>query len=281
MFFSKCNRMSINRKCFLLLSFISVCAIQVKGQPEELIISLENPGQHGQLVFENPRGSISVEGYEGDYVLVEAIARNASEQRKVAPEGMILLQQKQIDLRAESKGNNIQLFSESETTVDFEIKVPRDFSLKLSSLDRGEIYTARIDGEIEIENRGGGVSLDNIRGNCVVSTIYGNISTDIGMLKEDATIMLTSYEGSIEIFMSGSESADFMLKSNKGSLFSEHEIKIKDSEVMVNEKYGGREYRIISWTSGTMNGGGGNVISSSYSGDIFIRARENIIDARL
>ena len=273
--------MSINRKCFLLLSFISVCAIQVKGQPEELIISLENPGQHGQLVFENPRGSISVEGYEGDYVLVEAIARNASEQRKVAPEGMILLQQKQIDLRAESKGNNIQLFSESETTVDFEIKVPRDFSLKLSSLDRGEIYTARIDGEIEIENRGGGVSLDNIRGNCVVSTIYGNISTDIGMLKEDATIMLTSYEGSIEIFMSGSESADFMLKSNKGSLFSEHEIKIKDSEVMVNEKYGGREYRIISWTSGTMNGGGGNVISSSYSGDIFIRARENIIDARL
>jgi hypothetical protein len=264
-----------------LLTFNLFLLPQTRAQSEELIISLDKPGQPGQLEFQNPRGSIRVEGYDGDYVLVEATARNASEQRKLPPDGMKSLQQKQVDLRAESKGNTIQLYCESESTVDFDIKVPRNFSLKLSSLDRGEIFAVRIDGEIEIENRGGGVRLENIRGNCSVSTIYGNISTDIAMLRKDATIMLTSYEGSIEIFISGTESADFMLKSNKGSLFSEHEIKIKDSDVKVTEDGEGREYRILSWTRGTLNGGGGNIIGSSYSGDILIRNRENIIGSRM
>ncbi len=265
----------IIRQVILFLAVSLVFVNDGFSQKEELIIKLDNPGEPGSLTFENPKGSVSIEGYDGDYVLISAEVRNKIGASTNVPEGMSIISQRKIEMKAETRANNIKLSSESDLTVDFSIKVPRQFSLKISSLDNGVIEVIRINGAIEIENKNGAVDLRNINGSCIVSSVYGRITADVRSLLTGETIMLTSYEGDVELRLADDQHASFLLKSTYGDILSDLNMEIKDETVKVSENMGTRVYKMDAWTRGQINGGGNNIIISSYSGNLFIRQSES------
>lgn len=243
---------------------------QEKG---EMIIKVDNPGMPGSFTFENHRGSVVVEGYEGEWLIVSASVRKTSTGGVFVPEGMELIPQHQFELKAETGDNIIQLFCESGRTVDFNIKVPRRFSLDISSLDNGDIEIIRIDGEIEVDNRGGEVKLININGSTVVSTVYGDINADIRHLEEGETVMLTSYEGEISLGIDREMNADFILQSQTGNIFSDVRIETQEPQIIIRENGKGKEYHLEAWSKGRLNDGGVNIYLSSYVGNIYLKER--------
>lgn len=264
----------LNRISLLAFSFMLIAPLLLTAQnKEEMIIKVEKPGQPGSLKFQNPRGSVNVEGYEGEWVIISAFARIREADGINVPEGMDLIPQQQFELKAETQGNNILLFCESARTVDFNIKVPRSFSLNISSMDNGDIEIIRIDGEIEVDCRAGWVDLINISGSSLVSTVYGNISADVRSLDMGETIMLTSYEGEISLRIEKNLNADFMLQSQTGNIFSDIKIETEEPQIVINEKEKGKEYHLQAWSKGRLNKGGSNIYLSSYEGDIILRER--------
>lgn len=166
----------MRRKLLIIISVIALFSSESFCQSEQLVINLSRKSLPALLTFENPKGSIKITGYEGEVILITGTLRIRDEV-KIAGNGMHKIDQNPLDISAEVNGNNVLLqCGTTGKTVDFDIKVPRNTSLKLKSLDNGNVEVVNINGEIEIENSNGDILLENISGSAVLSTVYGKIT---------------------------------------------------------------------------------------------------------
>jgi hypothetical protein len=253
----------------------SVCfaiSSAVYSQSEQLVINLSS-SIPGILIFENPKGSIRVTGYEGNVLVADAKLRFSDAETAVVG-GLRRIDQKIVDISAEVNGNNITLLSRTTgKTVDFDIKVPRDFSLKLKSLNNGNVEIVNINGDIEVENDNGDVSLENIAGSAVLNTVYGKISAAFRVVKPDSPMMFTSFEGDITIILPETVKAGLKLKSDNGEILSDFDIKPLNRKSVVKKVDDTLVYSLEDWIIGTINAGGPEYIIKSYNGNIILRKK--------
>jgi len=260
---------------FFLAAFIfTVISSVTYSQNEQLIINLPETSVPGLLTFENPKGSIRVTGYDGEVLLVTGTLR-FSDVEKPAGSGMQRIKQNALDISAEVKNNNITLlYRTTGKTVDFDIKVPRNFSLKLRSLDNGNVEIININGVIEVENANGDISLENIAGSAVLSSVYGKISAVFREVNTDSPMMFTSFEGDIAVTFPGSINARLKMKSDNGEIFSDFDIKpVKKQSVEKNVEET-RIYSLKDWIVGTINAGGPEYIIRTYNGNVSIKEKK-------
>jgi len=261
-------------KKLLLIASILICiSSETFCQSEQLVINLTKTSIPGQLTFENPKGSIKVTGYDGEVILVTGALR-FRDTAKIVNEGMKRIVQNAIDISAEVNGNNVTLLCRTTgKTVDFDIKVPKNFSLKLKSLDNGTVEIVNINGEIEVENTSGDISLENISGSAVLSSVYGKISAVFREVKPNAPMMFTSFEGDITITFPSTINATLKMKSEGGEILSDFDIKPVKRRSVVARDENTRFYSLEDWVIGSINTEGPEYIIKSYNGDIFLRKK--------
>jgi DUF4097 and DUF4098 domain-containing protein YvlB len=158
-------------------------------------------------------------------------------------------------------------------TVDFDIKVPRNTSLKLKSLDNGDIEVVNINGEIEIENANGNINITNIAGSAVLSSVYGKISAWFRDVNPASPMMFTSLEGNITIVFPSAVNARLKMKSEKGEILSDFDIKPVNRQPVVKNVESKHIYSLEDWIVCTINAGGPEYIIKSYNGDIILKKR--------
>lgn len=255
-----------------ILLFASILIINSAGycQSEQLVINLSPSSIPGVLTFENPKGSIKVTGYEGNVLLVTGTLR-FSETEQPAANSMRRIEQKVPDISAEVTGNNITLLTRATgKTVDFDIKVPRNFSLKLRSMDNGNVEIVNINGEIEVANDNGDIYLGNISGSAVLGSVYGKITAIFREVKPDSPMMFTSFEGDITISLPESVNARLKLKSENGEILSDFDIEPVNRKSVVKKVDNTLVYSLEDWITGTINKGGPEYIIKSYNGNIIL-----------
>ena len=268
-----CNKIKMIRHFLLAGLTLLLTVFRAAGQSEQLVINLPPAFQSGLLTFENPKGSIRVTGYDGEVILVTGTLRfKAAEKPSVT--GLKKIEQNIIDISAEVNANNIILQSNTAgKTVDFDIKVPRKISLKLKSLDNGSIETVGINGEIEIENTNGDITLENITGSAVLSTVYGKISASFREVNPVSPMMFTSFEGDIKLVFPPTINATFKMKSEKGEILSDFDIRQESRQPVVKNIGTKQVYTLENWVTGSVNSGGPEYIISSYAGNITLRKK--------
>jgi hypothetical protein len=263
--------MIVRMKIAVCLSFFLLLSSSLDAQSEQLVIRLSKPGQPGFLSFDNPKGSVKVTGYDGDVVLINAVLRYTG---KTAPSGngMRKIEQKAFDISADEKNNNISLICISESkTVDFDIKIPRRFSLKISSFDNGKIEIIRVAGSIEADNPNGDILLDNISGSAVLNSVNGRIRASFASVDASSPMMFTSLEGNIELTLPAKVNADIKLRSQHGEVYSDFNIKPVRRQTEVQKGNQGGHYALEDWTVGLINNGGPQYFISTYNGNIYLR----------
>ncbi len=264
------------RKIFLTATVIVVISAAAICQSEQLVINLSPSSLPGLLTFENPKGSIKVTGYDGDVLLATGTLRYSDTEKPV--NGMRRIEQKILDISAEVEGSNIKLMCRTTgKTVDFDIKLPRNFSLKLKSLDNGNIEVVNINGEIEVENANGDISLGNIAGSAVLSSVYGKIAAVFREVDPKSPMMFTSFEGDISITLPESINARLKLKSDNGEIMSDFDIKPVKRQSVITKDENTMVYSLEDWVVGIINEGGPEYIISSYNGNLFIRKKTDLL----
>jgi hypothetical protein len=264
------------KKLFIAASLLTVLLPATYCQSEQLVINLSPGSIPGLLTFENPKGSIRVTGYDGDVILISGTLRY-SDAEIPASNGMRRIEQNAIDISAEVKGNNIILLCKTTgKTVDFDIKTPRNFSLKLRSLDNGDVEIININGEIEVENANGDISLENIAGSAVLSSVHGKISAVFREVNTASPMMLTSFEGDITITLPGSINARLKMKSENGEILSDFDIKPVKRQPVVRNVEDTRIYSLEDWVIGSINAGGPEYIIRTYNGNVYIRKKQSL-----
>lgn len=264
------------KKIFLTVTSIVVFSAAAICQSEQLVVNLSSSALPGLLTFENPKGSIKVTGYDGDVLLATGTLRYSDTEKPV--NGMRRIEQKVLDISAEVEGCNIILMcTTTGKTVDFDIKLPRNFSLKLKSLDNGNIEVINMNGEIEAENASGNISLGNIAGSAVLSSVYGKIDAVFREVDPKSPMMFTSFEGDISITLPESVKARLKLKSDNGEIMSDFEIKPEKRQSVITKDENTVVYSLEDWVVGTINEGGPEYIISSYNGNLFIRKKTDLL----
>jgi hypothetical protein len=161
-----------------------------KTEKIEKTFRFKDPKSKNLLIVDNVFGSIEVAGYNGEDVVVKAekIIRAKSDTKMEEAQEQVYLDIAEEDTLIElyvdgpfrdhnghrrSRGWWGFERSEWEVCFNFQIKVPVETHLEISTVNDGEIHVRKITGDYRIHNVNGGIGMDEIGGSGDVYTVNG------------------------------------------------------------------------------------------------------------
>ncbi|MEW2920223.1 DUF4097 family beta strand repeat-containing protein [Muricauda sp. ANG21] len=250
----------------------------VVGQQKEIdlfTVPLSNPSKAGKLELDQISGSISVEGYEGKEVIVKVSVMDGDNSSSTK-NGMKRIGGSGLNISAEESNNVVEIDNEVwNRKTDFEIKVPYSFSLKLSTVNNGDIDVSGVKGDLEISNVNGSITLENVEGAVSADTTNGVVKVDFKAIDNSANMVFSSFNGNVEVTFPKSLKANVKAKSDMGDVYTDFDMALTESKPEVDKKQGSGSYKVTleQWVRGKINGGGPELLFKTFNGDILIKAK--------
>lgn len=276
--------MKINAITTALAGLALLMSTTLKAQnevKEQLVVPLSDPGKSGRLEASLINGSIHVQPHNGKDVIIDAVMVQRSDQSKhkgredELASGMKKISTRGgIEMTAEERNNNVKVSTQSfKNNMQLDIKVPQNFSLKLHTINNGDILVENINGELEISNVNGPITLNNVSGSAVVNTINGNLKATFKSLNNDTPMAFSTLNGNIDVTFPASAKFNAKLKSDRGDIYSDFDVDVDKSQPRSNRSSENGMYKVSidDWVQGKVNGGGREVMMKNMHGSIYIR----------
>lgn len=257
---------------FLLLSLGSLSAQTEKG--ESITIPLSNPGENGQLKIGLLYGSISVEAHQGKEVIVETTSKEKPKHPKTK-NGMRRIGDTSLEFSVEEYNNKVTVRSKTQNKrVNFKIMVPENFSLDLRATNSGNINVEGVVGEMEISNLNGAITLTDIGGSVIADALNKDIVVTFTKGYEKLPMAFTSLNGDLDITFPNNLAANVKAKTDNGEIYTDYEMKMTRDVSKDEKKSSSGVYKVTvdKWVTGTINGGGAELLFKTMNGDIMIRS---------
>jgi hypothetical protein len=299
---SKNNRKTMKNllTIILLTTLTGITPVVAQNEiKEQLIVPLSDPNKPGSLDVNLINGSIKVIGYSGKEVVIEAIAAstqhsggytkertkdgndnlninlnlNRGDDPKLS-EGMKRINTRgSFDIVAEEENNVVKLTHRlAARNVNFTIKVPQKFNLKLRSLNN-KIVVEGVSGEIEANSVNSPIELTNISGSAIAHTTNGSLIATFREVNNNTPMAFSTLNGRVDVTFPASVKANVKVKSDRGDVFSDFDIDIDKKQPQTTRSAQAGMYRVSieDWVYGKINGGGPEVMMKSMMGSIYIR----------
>jgi len=251
---------------------------------EKVSVAFSDPSRPGLLKVGLITGGINVTGYEGKEVVIEARARQGRLSRRERSgegmEGMRRLQNPSSGLTVEEENNVMAVHVGSmNREMDLNIQVPFKTSLKLGTVNDGDIKVERVQGEVEVNDVNGGITLTNISGSAVAGTTNGDVVATFDAATPGKSMSFSSFNGKIDVTFPPGVKANVVMKSEEGDIYSDFDIRMDSASrapIVEDSRSKGGKYRIRLEKSlyGTINGGGPEMQFKNFNGNIYIRKKK-------
>jgi hypothetical protein len=227
-------------------------------------------------------GSITVKGYAGKEVIVEAQGRSESRSHgrgRAEAEGMKRIPNTASGLNVEEENNVISVGTSSlNRPVDLTIQVPFHTSLQLRTVNDGDIKIEQVEGEIEVNDINGAVALTNVSGSVVAHALNGNVVVSLTKVDPAKSMSFSSLNGNIDVTFPPDIKANVAMRSDQGEIYSDFDISMTQAaRKPVGEdsrgKGGAYRFRMDKTMNGTINGGGPEMQFKTFNGNIYIRKK--------
>ncbi len=247
---------------------------------EKLPIPLSDPNRPAMLKVGLITGGITVKGYAGKEVMVEATMapEEEEEQPKEKKNGSLkLIPNTSTGLTAEEEDNTVSIntgLRGISRKIDLVIQVPTACSMKLSTVNDGDIQVENVNGDLEINNTNGSITLNQIAGSAVAQTINGEVKVVFTRVSADKAMSFSSLNGDIDVTFPASLKASVQLKSEQGEIYSDFDLQMQKAPARVDKNDQGKgKYRVTveNLMRGTINGGGQEITFNNFNGSIYIR----------
>ncbi|MFB0566206.1 MAG: DUF4097 domain-containing protein [Candidatus Aminicenantaceae bacterium] len=167
------------------------------------------------IYIENVNGDLEITGWKKDKIEITAIKMGTGSQLR------------QTDIDINKKDNNLRikaLFPRadiSEVYVDFELRVPEEIQIKEIKIEKGDLSTHQIYGELRAEIQEGNINLEDFSGICEVTTDEGDISAKIPESKNSDNFSFKTTKGDILIHLPPELSAQIAAETRLGVITSD------------------------------------------------------------
>ncbi len=264
--------------CFAALAFCGLA--QAEDNVNRVSVPLSDPSRPARVHVQLLNGGVTVKGYAGKEVVVEAHIRGgASRERRPAPdraEGMHRIDSGGAGLNVEEADNVVEVKTRGwSQAADLTLQVPYSTSLKLKTVNDGDISVEGVNGDIEAEDLNGKVTLNRISGSALVNALNGRIVVSFARITPEKAMSFSSLNGDIDVTFPADLKANVRIKTDNGESFSDFDIKLQANRKPITEdgrRSDGRyRVRIEGGTRGTINGGGPDMQFTTLNGNIYIR----------
>ncbi len=253
------------------------------------------------LTIFNVYGSVSVEGYDGDEVLIEATKQVFANNSNALVEGL-----DEIGLKFELLDQNMYVYLDSPYTyfdreegliwhsdtcwkrndcsrrhkrkdykyhMDITVRVPENTNLKVSTINNGDIKISGVDAkEIHVNNINGAIDMEDVAG----QTTANAINQDINITYRNNPTADSSYEsinGDLNIKYAGQPNAIVVYHTMHGELYSAYDVSMLPAQVQrtSKRKEHGIQYKLDAESRLQIGKGGPEYRFETLNGDIKIQ----------
>ncbi|MGF7042464.1 DUF4097 family beta strand repeat-containing protein [Mucilaginibacter lappiensis] len=261
----------------LMLALLLSTRIWAQGNTsEQLVVPLSDPGKPYKLYAHLINGSITLVSYEGKDVIVDAQSGEEKSGRVKETNGMRrLAPANNLDITAEENNNQVNIHSSAgNKNINLTIKVPQSaVSLKLSTVNNGNINASNVNGELEITNVNGSIKLTNVSGSVVANTVNGEVKVSFKTIDIKAAMAFSTLNGNVDVTFPATLKANVKLKSDRGDIYTDFDVVTTQQKPAVSRsnKAGMYNLKIDDWVYGKIDGGGPEILMKNMNGNIYIR----------
>lgn len=246
------------------------------NRTEQLTVPLSEPGKPYKLNVDLVQGSITVIGYEGKDVVIEVKGNEERNKQNRESNGMRRLDAgASANVHAEEKNNKVTVGADISIShhTNLIIKVPQNgATLKLSTVNGGNVMVNNVSGEMEVSNTNGAIKMDGVSGSVVANTVNGNISVSFKSIDTKAAMAFTTLNGTVNVTFPANLKANVKLKTDHGNIYTDFDV-VNDArkpEVSRTSKDGMYNLKIDDWVYGKIDGGGPELMMKTMNGSIYI-----------
>jgi len=298
---------------FLITGFVvslaTVCGGQTFNETIRQELAFEKKTSNNVLMVFNVNGDVNIQGYNGDKIIIEVEKKIKGKTQARLDQGKEEIQLGVIDRadslilyvkgvcnefgrlvndrrrgnRRKSNGwgynwnnncNGRDCDKMYDYTMDFTIKVPASVSAYASTVNDGDIDIINITGHLTVDNINGSIGLKDISGATDASSINGNVDLDYSG-NPPADSRYYALNGDINANFRKGLAAQLTFKSFNGELYSSvDEITPMAVSVEKYEKGEGIHYR-VNGNKYKVRQGGPLLNFETFNGDVILKEKAN------
>ena len=239
------------------------------------------------LALYNINGSVTVQGYAGNKILVEATQTITA---KDAP--TLAIGKSELKLGFAQHGDSVVVYTAApydsrphnernrwehreikyQYTVDYVVKVPYQLNLHVSTVNNGAVLVQDVTGGLDVGNVNGAITLRKVKGTTQAHTVNGNVEADYVANPPGASSYHT-INGQIKVKYPTSLAADLHFKSMHGELYTDFpNAEVLPAQVTKNQQHegAGTVYKLNKDTAVRIGKGGPDFRFETLNGDVTI-----------
>jgi hypothetical protein len=246
-------------------------------------------GDSSVLALYNLNGSLNVEGYSGDKVLIEVDERLTADDSQTLEAG-----KKEFKLGFDQTTDSIIVYiaepfdtrpchncnrgwDRRDIDYDFDlaftIKVPYHMNLNISTVNKGDITVESVSGSMRVNNVNGRITIKDAKAGIRAHTINGDLTVNYLEVPTGGSDFYT-LNGKLSVTFPQSFSADLQFKSWNGSFYTDFpKWEVLPAKVTKNvaKKGAGTEYQLIIDKQIRIGEGGRLFKFETMNGNIYIK----------
>lgn len=204
---------------FLATAFAAPFA---RAESETATITFSDPAKPGTLKVRANMGDFRIRG--GDVAEITVKTSVAAERSKPRADGLRVLTASSSYALAEK--NNVATLdfgfdSPPSQPGDFDITVPRNTSIVVTSNFGGDVKLADVTGDVEIKSMNGEVHLDGVGGSILVETMNGEIYANMPTLTAGKPLSFTTMNGEVHLRVPADAKANIKMRTQNGTILTD------------------------------------------------------------
>lgn len=299
--------------------FLMVACLQLKGQSftEKITkeFSFEKKGADNAVLVSNINGSIKVEGYSGDKIIVEVNKSISAKTNERLEKGKADIQLGVIDRadtliffvegtgaqfgrksesRRNSHGNsewgydwccngnrndngncNCNCRTEFDYKMDFVVKVPSSVHVVVSTINDGNISVNNVSGAVIADNINGSIQLNKLVREARASTINGDVDVDY-VTNPTKNCRFYTLNGDINALFQRGLAANMSFESFNGSFYTNID-KLESMPVQLEKKESdkGTKFKVDGNRFKIGPGGATFLDFETFNGNVYLKEKTN------
>jgi lia operon protein LiaG len=244
-------------------------ALSIGGlvRAQEFKVQADNT-KEARLTLEGFTDNLPIEGYNGTEVIISTNSHDFEPNERA--KGLKPIYASGVDntglgIAMEKSGNHISLrcLLPRNKGADYKIRVPENMALDITRdcAGGGETSISNIKNEIEFKGCHD-ISLKNVTGPLVISTISGSVNVTFTEISKDKSISIASVSGEVDVTLPAKAGFNLEMGTVSGNMYSDFDFPPSNNDM---RRVGGGSIRA------QLNGGGVDLKLHSVSGNIYLR----------
>ncbi|WP_250630769.1 DUF4097 domain-containing protein [Rhodoflexus caldus] len=228
-------------------------------------------GSKGTLQVITDRTNLTVEGYNGDELIIVSEGRTPIPDRA---KGLKSLYQGGSDntgvgVEVTVTGTTVEVKKAVASDLKLKIRVPKQATVSITETNwqGSQINIQDVEGAIEVKSNNSNVMINNAR-TVVAKSISGNIEVIFSSLHPELPSAITNTSGEIDVTLPPDSKVLLKTKSINGDIFTDFDVAVRADKENLQRIGGGNK------VEGTINGGGTELRLETISSNIYLRKKK-------